>query len=79
MGRWRRRSARGPCTATALAACAASPPTAARHVRALLGELDPEGDAVAAFALHEATLDDVFLALTGRAAAITTEKEMARA
>ena len=37
----------------------------AAHVRALLDELDPDRDAVASFALHDATLDDVFLALTG--------------
>jgi ABC-2 type transport system ATP-binding protein len=36
----------------------------AAAVRALLDELDPAGDAIAAFALHDATLDDVFLALT---------------
>jgi ABC-2 type transport system ATP-binding protein len=38
----------------------------ARSVRALLDELDPGGDAIASFALHDATLDDVFLALTAR-------------
>ena len=38
----------------------------AAHVRALLAELDPGGDRVARFALHTATLDEVFLALTGR-------------
>ncbi|RFU85401.1 ATP-binding cassette domain-containing protein [Streptomyces triticagri] len=37
----------------------------ARHVRALLDELDPDGTAVERFSLHTATLDDVFLALTG--------------
>jgi ABC-2 type transport system ATP-binding protein len=37
---------------------------AAAHVRALLDELDPEREAIAAFALHAPTLDDVFLALT---------------
>ena len=35
------------------------------HVRALLDELDPDGSAVAQFAVHRATLDDVFLTLTG--------------
>jgi ABC-2 type transport system ATP-binding protein len=39
----------------------------AGHVRALLDELDPARDAVARFAVHSATLDDVFLALTGHA------------
>ncbi len=37
----------------------------AGHVRALLDELDPDRRAVARFAVHSATLDDVFLALTG--------------
>ena len=37
----------------------------AADVRALLDEVDPHGDAVASFAIHDATLDDVFLALTG--------------
>ena len=40
----------------------------AAHVRALLDEVDPDRDAVARFAVHNATLDDVFLALTGHAA-----------
>ncbi|MEV8400535.1 ATP-binding cassette domain-containing protein [Streptomyces niveus] len=39
--------------------------TAAR-VRALLDEIDPQGRDVASFTVHSATLDDVFLALTGR-------------
>ncbi|MDQ3789879.1 MAG: ABC transporter, partial [Actinomycetota bacterium] len=39
----------------------------AGHVRALLDELDPTRTAVARFAVHSATLDDVFLALTGHA------------
>ncbi|MEU3948736.1 ATP-binding cassette domain-containing protein [Streptomyces sp. NPDC029526] len=37
----------------------------ASHVRALLDEVDPERVAVHRFAVHGATLDDVFLALTG--------------
>ncbi len=45
----------------------------APHVRALLDELDPQRRAVARFAVHSATLDDVFMALTGH----TTEKETA--
>ena len=40
----------------------------AAHIRWLLNELDPRGDAVARFAVRGATLDDVFLALTGHAA-----------
>jgi ABC-2 type transport system ATP-binding protein len=40
----------------------------AAQVRALLDELDPLGAAVRRFSVHTATLDDVFLALTGRAA-----------
>jgi ABC-2 type transport system ATP-binding protein len=43
----------------------------AADVRGLLDEIDPRGDAVASFAIHDATLDDVFLALTGRS---TTEE-----
>ncbi len=38
----------------------------AAHVRALLDEVDPGRRAVRTFAMHGATLDDVFLALTGR-------------
>ena len=38
----------------------------AAHVRGLLDELDPVGDDIARFAVHTATLDDVFLALTDR-------------
>jgi ABC-2 type transport system ATP-binding protein len=41
----------------------------AAQVRALLDEVDPTRRAVARFAVHGATLDDVFLALTGRPAA----------
>jgi ABC-2 type transport system ATP-binding protein len=37
----------------------------AAHVRALLDELDPTRAAVRSFTVHSATLDDVFLALTG--------------
>ncbi|MFF5445820.1 ATP-binding cassette domain-containing protein [Streptomyces sp. NPDC012888] len=37
----------------------------AAHVRDLLDELDPDRTAVARFAVRGATLDDVFLALTG--------------
>jgi ABC-2 type transport system ATP-binding protein len=37
----------------------------AAHIRALLDELDPHRTAVARFDVHSATLDDVFLALTG--------------
>jgi ABC-2 type transport system ATP-binding protein len=37
----------------------------ANHVRALLDEVDPRRRAVARFTVHSATLDDVFLALTG--------------
>ncbi len=41
----------------------------AAHVRALLDEIDPGRRLVAAFTVHAASLDDVFLALTGRRAA----------
>ncbi|GGQ06073.1 daunorubicin resistance protein DrrA family ABC transporter ATP-binding protein [Streptomyces roseolilacinus] len=47
----------------------------APSVRALLDALDPDGTDVARFAVRTATLDDVFLALTGA----TTAKEPARA
>jgi ABC-2 type transport system ATP-binding protein len=39
----------------------------AAQVRALLDELDPGRSAVRSFSVHTATLDDVFLALTGQA------------
>jgi ABC-2 type transport system ATP-binding protein len=39
----------------------------AAHVRALLDEVDPQRHAVERFSVHSATLDDVFLALTGHA------------
>jgi ABC-2 type transport system ATP-binding protein len=39
----------------------------AAHVRALLDEVDPQRHAVERFFVHSATLDDVFLALTGHA------------
>jgi ABC-2 type transport system ATP-binding protein len=48
----------------------------AGHVRALLDELDPSRRAIAEFTVHTATLDDVFLAMTGHASA-TAEKETA--
>ncbi|MEJ3746784.1 ATP-binding cassette domain-containing protein [Actinomycetes bacterium KLBMP 9797] len=38
----------------------------AAHIRALLDEIDPSGTAVRRFAVHTATLDDVFLALTSK-------------
>jgi ABC-2 type transport system ATP-binding protein len=47
----------------------------AAHVRALLDEVDPAGRAVERFAVRGATLDDVFLALTGRPTTTTTETE----
>jgi ABC-2 type transport system ATP-binding protein len=37
----------------------------AAHVRALLDEVDPQRRTVRSFAVHSATLDDVFIALTG--------------
>jgi ABC-2 type transport system ATP-binding protein len=48
----------------------------AGHVRALLDEVDPGRRALRTFAVHTATLDDVFLALTGRTAS-TPESETA--
>ncbi|MEV7868854.1 ATP-binding cassette domain-containing protein [Streptomyces sp. NPDC088124] len=49
----------------------------AAQVRALLDEIDPDGTEVARFAVHSATLDDVFLALT-RSSAHSHPKESAR-
>ena len=48
----------------------------APEVRALLDELDPQGSRVARFSLVQASLDDVFMALTDRHLD-TTEKETA--
>jgi ABC-2 type transport system ATP-binding protein len=39
----------------------------AAHARTVLDAVDPDRTAVASFAVHSATLDDVFLALTGNA------------
>jgi len=51
----------------------------AGHVRGLLDEIDPGRSAVQRFAVHAASLDDVFLALTGHSPATTepahTQKE----
>jgi ABC-2 type transport system ATP-binding protein len=44
----------------------------AAHVRAVLDELDPARADVHTFAIHTATLDDVFLALTGAPVASAT-------
>ena len=38
---------------------------AAAGIRRLLDEVDPTGGAISRFTVHTATLDDVFLALTG--------------
>jgi ABC-2 type transport system ATP-binding protein len=46
----------------------------AAHVRAVLDEVDPQRRAVDKFALHTATLDDVFLALTGAPVASGAEE-----
>jgi ABC-2 type transport system ATP-binding protein len=58
----------GPRTAASdpdrLTISAATDGTAA-HVRAILDEVDPDRRRVQRFAVHGATLDDVFLALTG--------------
>ena len=50
----------------------------AAHVRALLDDVDPGRDAVASFALHAVTLDDAFLALTGRSGAGRTDDLLER-
>ena len=51
------------------------------HIRGVLDEIDPGGAAVASFVVHQATLDDVFLALTGHvlapSGATTAEQEPA--
>jgi ABC-2 type transport system ATP-binding protein len=47
----------------------------APQVRALLDELDPGRSAISSFSVHTATLDDVFLALTGPAAALGDHEE----
>jgi len=47
-------------------------------VRALLDEFDPDARLVARFAVHSASLDDVFLALTGTASTGTPTEEPAR-
>ncbi|MFF0740873.1 ATP-binding cassette domain-containing protein [Streptomyces sp. NPDC004111] len=47
----------------------------AAHVRSLLDALDPDGADIASFALHTATLDDVFLALTESASPLTPPTE----
>jgi ABC-2 type transport system ATP-binding protein len=50
----------------------------AAHARGLLDEIDPERCAVTSFVVNGATLDDVFMALTGHAAvAETRELEVA--
>jgi ABC-2 type transport system ATP-binding protein len=49
----------------------------AAHVRSLLDEVDPGRTTVASFSLHTATLDDVFLALTGHVAGRDTTRETA--
>jgi ABC-2 type transport system ATP-binding protein len=41
----------------------------AAQVRGLLDEIDPGGRAIESFSLHRATLDDVFMSLTGEEAA----------
>ncbi len=53
----------------------------APHIRSLLDHLDPQRIAVTEFAIHNATLDDVFLALTGHATdniTATAPKEISR-
>jgi ABC-2 type transport system ATP-binding protein len=45
------------------------------EVRGLLDEVDPRRTRIARFALHEASLDDVFFALTGRPAGTVTAPE----
>ncbi len=49
----------------------------AAHIRGVLDSLDPRHRAIRTFAVHDATLDDVFLALTGREATVRPEPESA--
>jgi len=49
------------------------PTVGATQARAVLDEIDPTGGRIERFTVHTASLDDVFLALTGKAA--TPEKE----
>jgi len=51
----------------------------APQVRSLLSELDPGGRAITAFSVRGATLDDVFLALTGPAARAASDQEASHA
>ena len=50
----------------------------APQVRGLLDEIDPGRTTVRSFAVHAATLDDVFLALTGRTGTDAPECERGR-
>ncbi len=43
-----------------------------RHLRTLLDEVEPGWDEIIAFHVRQATLDDVFMALTGAPATETT-------
>ncbi|MFE5511817.1 ABC transporter ATP-binding protein [Streptomyces sp. NPDC056529] len=72
-------SAAAPVT-TAPETLALGVPTdgSAAHVRGLLDVLDPERRDIARFALHTATLDDVFLALTDTTALPVNAKEPSR-
>ncbi|WP_435190812.1 ABC transporter ATP-binding protein [Streptomyces sp. bgisy126] len=72
-------SAAAPVT-TAPETLALGVPTdgSAAHVRGLLDVLDPERRDIARFALHTATLDDVFLALTDTTALPVDAKEPSR-
>ncbi|MGW9451122.1 ATP-binding cassette domain-containing protein [Streptomyces sp. NPDC055632] len=72
-------SAAAPVT-TAPETLALGVPTdgSAAHVRELLDVLDPERRDIARFALHTATLDDVFLALTDTTALPVNDKEPSR-
>jgi ABC-2 type transport system ATP-binding protein len=49
----------------------------AAHVRSLLDEIDPQRQSVSHFAIRTATLDDVFLALTGHGTATSNVDSLA--
>jgi ABC-2 type transport system ATP-binding protein len=47
----------------------------AAEIRRLLDEIDPQGERVVSFSVHRASLDDVFMALTGHATETTETTE----
>src|SRR5215470_1456738 len=68
----RRADGHGKADRTALTVAVPTDGSAA-HVRSVLDRLDPARDLVSDFAVHGATLDDVFLAITGHTASEAAE------